>query len=145
MVSIVLGGKVLAVVVECHVVRKDFWSHSGGVSGVPFGQVDLVVHVLGFICVDLRINGDNGHLLSEDEGPCFAGPVVGVDDCDTLHARDGLIGSCVSDPKPLSFAASAWQGLVLPDERVVHVCHGVLYFIYGLSRCLPADSHTAVL
>ena len=145
MVCIVLGGKVLAVVVKCHVVRKDSWLHCGGVPGVPFRHVDLVVHVMGFVCVDLRINCDNGHLLSKDEGPCLVGPVVGVDDCDTLHARNGFIGPCVSDPQSLSFAASTWQGLVLPDERVVYVCHGVLYLVNGLSRCLPADSHAAVL
>ena len=145
MVGVVLGGEVLAVVVKCHVVRKDFWSHCGGVSGVPLRQVDLVIHVLGIVCMDLRINCDNGHLLPEDEGPCLAGPVVGVDDCDTLHARNGFIGPSVSDPKSLSFAAFAWQGLMLPNKRVVHVCHGVLYLVDGLSRCLSADSHSAVL
>ena len=145
MIGVVLGGEVLAVLIKCHVVREDFWSHCGGVPGVPFRQVDLVIHVLGIVCMDLRIDCDNGHLLPEDEGPGLVGPVVGVDDGNTLHARYGFVGPCVCDPKSLSFAASAWQCLMLPNKGVVHVRHGVPYLVNGLFRCLSPDSHSAVL
>ena len=98
-----------------------------GVSLLPLGQVELFVEVVRFAGADLCVDGDCCELVPHYQHSRFTGAFVGVDYGDPLCAHDGFYGAGVCDSEPLSFGASARQGLAPSYKCVVHVGHGVLH------------------
>ena len=114
-----------------------------GVFVIPLGEVELFIEVVCVAGMDLGVNGHCGKLILHDE--YSARFFIGVNYSDPLCAHDGLYCAGVCDSEPLSFGASTGQCLVSADERVVHVCHGVLHPGDGSARRLRAHSGSAVL